>query len=148
MCRIKFETLRIIYAMSLIATVLIILGCATEQFTRRYGGYTVVGKERKEGVQDVPVWILSCVRPNGAVRCQVKATGSYPDAGVNECTISCDVKHGDRWIKTQIGTQKETYFDYVLRLKSPSGEVVEDKVTSYIFNQVSEGQTIPKTESK
>ncbi len=140
---------RTYYAILLIVPILIASGCATtEQFTKKYPGYTVIAKERKESTQDVPVWIMSCVTPNGAVRCQVRATGSYPNPGVNSCTVSCDHKHGDRWNKQQIGTTKEAYFVYIVRLQSPVGEEVEDKVTSRIFNEIREGQVFPMAASK
>lgn len=136
--------LRIFHVVFLIVTVLIVSGCATmEQFSKKYAGYTVVDKERRPVTLDVPVWILSCVRPNGAVRCQVESVGMYPDAGVNDCSISCDVKGGDRWDKRQTGTQKETSFEYILKLKSPDGQVVEEKVTASIFSEVRDGQVFP-----
>lgn len=138
---------RIFHAMFLIVTVAIASGCAMEQFTKKYADHTVVSKETKKATRDVPVWILSCVQPNGAVKCSVKSVGSFPDAGVNSCTLSCDGKRGDSWSNRQIGTENETYLKYILRLRSPAGTVVEDEVTSYIFDQVREGQVFP-TKSK
>lgn len=141
--------LKIFHVVFLIVTILIVSGCATmEQFSKKYEGYTVVSRESRPVTQDVPVWILSCVRPNGAVRCEVESVGSYPDAGVNSCTISCDVKHGDSWSKRQTGTKKETYYQPILRLKSPTGQMVEEKVTASIFNEVREGQVFSTTKSK
>ena len=141
--------LRIFPAMCLIVAVSIVLSCATmEQFSKKYAGYTVVGKEKKEATRDVPVWILSCVMPNGAVRCEVESAGSYPSAGVNSCSMSCDGKRGDRWSKRQTGTKKDTYYKYLLRLKSPSGEVIDDEVTANIFDEVREGQVFPTTKAK
>lgn len=139
---------RIFHAMFLSVTVLLVSGCVTmESLQKKYDGYTVVGKERKETTQEVPVWILSCVQPNGAVKCKVKSVGSYPSAGVNDCSLSCDGKKGDGWSKDQIGTEKQTNFKYILRLRSPAGTVVEDQITPSIFDQVREGQVF-STKSK
>lgn len=139
---------RIFHAMFLGVTVLIVSGCITmEGLQKKYDGYTVVSKERKETTEEVPTWILSCVQPNGAVKCEVQAVGSYPSPGVNACARSCNGKEGDRWGKTQTGTQKQTNFKYILQLRSPAGKVVEEQITPSIFDQVSEGQVF-STKSK
>jgi hypothetical protein len=141
--------IRSFHAIFLIVTALIVLSCTTLQ--KKYAGYTVVSKSINKATRIVPVWISSCVRQNGEVRCQVKWEGNHYDADpgaafiINSCTVSCDHKHGDKWIKEQIGTTNETYFEYILRLKSPTGEVVEDKVPEFFFNEVREGQVFPTT---
>lgn len=131
----------------IIVVFFIVSGCiTTESLKKKYAGYTVVRKDRTEVKEDVPVWIMSCVRPNGLVRCEVEAVGSYPSAGVNLCTLNCNEKGGDSWIKRQTGTQKQTTFKYIVKFKSPAGEVVEEKVNKNFFDEVQKGQVIRKTQ--
>jgi|GEM_PF-3354358 len=137
--------LRIFLAVLLTITALIFSGCVTmESLQKKYPGYTVVGKERRESIQDVPVWLFSCISPNGTVKCRVESVAAcadcYPNPGVNQCTINCNTSKGDRWDKRQIGTKKTSLYQPLLKLKSPTGQVVEEKVSASIYNEVKEGQ--------
>ncbi len=124
--------------------VLVMLFAVSGCITTQYAGYTVVRKQTRDTTQDVPVWLHSCVRPDGIVKCQVRSEGSYPNPGVNECTISCNLKRGDRWDKRQVGTVQQNVRKYTLTLRSPTGEMVDQDVTANFFNQMREGQVISK----
>lgn len=111
----------------------------------RYAGYTVTGKQQKSEIDNVPVWKFYCVMPNGNVRCEVESVGHYANAGVNSCTISCN--NNDTWQKRQVGTRTQTISKYLLSLKSPTGEVVEENVTNKLFNEVYDGYVFPSGET-
>lgn len=135
-----------------ISTILVLIfmpfihaGCATmDQLREQYPGYTVVEKEQRTVTKSVPVWTFACVTPYGNTKCKVRAVGRYPNPGVNSCSINCgtDREPPDKWIKRQIGTTQRNDYKYYLKLRAPSGEVVEEEVVSPIFNEVYEGQKL------
>ncbi len=114
-------------------------GCAATigQVAKKYAGYTVVSKEQKQVIRDVPVYspILKCVKdpsnPTGTFLCEALERGN------TDC--DCPRLKGV-WVKTRTGTEKQTGTVHLLRLKSPAGVIVEETVSLDVFNEVLEGQ--------